>query len=270
MQPYELAEKQLTLFEKNLKGVMTDLEKKIEAIILSFKNEGGKFIYTPREISRTLSIEKQLEKAVRDSGYIDLIDEMTKKNKELFLLQKEEIKSILKAKGIPITGAFGNLDAKTIKGLIGTNFDRMLLDSDTAIASISKALYDNVLAGAPIPAMMETMKGTLGSFEGHAKTYARTSKRMFTQTIEDNIAEEIGFGDSKDDIYEYIGAPLQDNSRNICVHILEDRATPYFTQAMRDEFDTGSFEGVDFDVRRFNCQHNFAITNLTYKEAFGG
>ena len=139
---------------------------------------------------------------------------------------------------------------------------------EQTLPAIHNAITQSVINGSTITQMTNQISGKLGKFEQYAKTYIVTAKREFIQKTENYVAEKINFGSEKDDIWEYIGAPLQDNSHPECVWALEQKENaPYFTNAEKEEFESGG--GYPHTEPRWNCQHNFMITDMTYAEAFG-
>ena len=260
MTPLELLKQQNELFEKNMLKVINEFNKSLVAMVSKLDSVNGKLLITDN-VKNAVLIKKQIGEALKDAGYFDLIKNTVEANEKILDLQMIDI-------GKRIGSKFGSIDQTTIRALFKMDFTGMQNLADTAMPAISNAIMQSVMVGAPVKKMMEAVEGQLGKFEGYAKTYLKTAKSQFIQNTEDIIANDIGFGEDKDDIWEYFGAPLQDNSHEECIWALERKPhTPYFTDTERQEFEAGG--GYSHSEPRWNCQHNFLMTNLTFKEYKG-
>ena len=252
---FDLMETQNEVFEKQMALVIRRLTRKINNILDKFKTDDGKLLIG-ENVNRTLLISRDLEKALRDSGYYELAEKTLKQNKRLMDLRIGELKDVLGRKRL------GGIDTTTLNGLLKMNFEGMKGLSAININGIRETIFNSVNLGLPVSTLREELIGKLGAFEQHAKTYIRTGKRIFTQQVEDNVSDNIKFGEDKEeDFYEYIGAPLQHNSHKECIYVLTQRPDNLFTQAEKDDFDNGIVDGISFDPMRWNCQHMLAISN---------
>lgn len=254
-----IMDKQNAIFQKNIKKVIKKMNLIIDEALENLDVMKGKFLID-ENLSKVLLIKQELKTALREAGYYDLSKMALKQNKDMIALNTSQIRNILKTRNI------GKIDTKTLNGLLNLNFEGMLNLGDDALLGIQNNIYDAVLLGLPRPKLREQIAGKLGKFEAHAETYIRTTKRQFVQKMEDNIAENIGFGEDVDnDFYDYVGAPIQPNSHRECIYILEERPDTLFTQAEKDEFDAGTVDGISFNPARYNCQHYMSISNRKRK-----
>ena len=252
---FDLMETQNEVFEKQMALVIRRLTRQINKILDKFKTEEG-MLLIGENANRTILIAKDLEKALKNSGYYELAEKTLKQNKRLMDLRLGELKDVLNRKRL------GGIDTNTLNGLLKMNFEGMQGISASNVAAIRETVFNSVNLGLPVSTLREELVSKLGRFEQHANTYIRTGKRIFTQQVEDNVAENIKFGEDKEeDFYEYIGAPLQHNSHKECIYVLTQRPDNLFTQAEKDEFDSGMVDGLSFDPMRYNCQHVMAISN---------
>jgi len=196
----------------------------------------------------------ELEKA----GYYDLIKEFSKNNKDFTAAQIKEMgKRFADAKTY-----YGALENTVFKGLQNMQYQGMAMLGSNRVGAITEALYNSVIAGTSNAQLIVSLEKQLDIFGRYAETYIRTAKREYSQQTEFEIAREAGITDI---IWEYIGAPLQDNSHPECVWALTEKEhAPYFTTAEMEEFQAGG--GLDHTEPRWNCQHIFGITDMSFEE----
>ena len=257
MTPQELLEQQIVLFEKNMQSVIKKLNRDIAKMVSKLETVNGSLLIT-ENVSNAVLIKKEIAEALKNSGYFDLAKEAVKKNKELMDLQ---ILDISKRMG----ERFGKVDANTLRSLFKMDYVGMQNLADTAVPAISNVIMQNVMIGGQYSTMVEQLSGQLGKFESYANTYLKTAKSQFIQKTEDYVADDIKFGSDKDDIWQYFGAPLQDNSHKECIWALRKKEhRPYFTDRERRTFEAGG--GLPHGEPRWNCQHSFLMTNKTHED----
>lgn len=253
----DLLEQQTLAFEKEMKKVIRHLEVDIATIIDKFKTVEG-VIIPDANLVRVLTVGNQIETALRNSGYYELAEKALTGNKKLMELEIKNLERLLGRKRL------GEIDSTTINNLLKVKFQGMVDQAGLNIIAIKETMFNSVTLGLPMSMLREGLTGKLGRFKSYANTYIRTSKREFIQTVEDSVADQIGFGEDKDDIWEYLPSLLQSNSHKECIWAVGKR---YFTNAQKIEFEAGG--GYSHSEPRWNCIHYFAITNKTYDEVFG-
>jgi len=248
-------EKQAEAFETAIKKVINKLDTKLTKLLNGLDTKDGVLLDT--QATKVLLLKKELQKALIDSGYYKLAEETMKDNIKIMGIRIVELKETL---GLRL----GEISKKTINGINKMSFGEMANIGEREILAIHNSIINSVIMGTQKTALVESLTNELSKFQNYAETYIRTSKRIFSQTIENNIAEQIDFGSEKDDIWEYLGAPLQSNSHAECEIAVPKR---YFTNDEKIEFEAGSIGSLSFNPMRYNCLHQFMITNKTYKEA---
>jgi len=254
----ELLKQQTAAFEREMAKVIRRLEKEINLIIDKYKTVNG-VIVKNADLSRVITVGNQLEEALRSSGYYELAEKALEGNRELMVLEIANLKELLGRSRL------GQIDATTLNNLLKVKYQGMLDQAGLNVIAIKETLFNSVTLGLPMSTLRNELTGKLGRFGRHATTYIRTAKREFIQTTEDTIADQIGFGEEKDDIWEYVPSLLQSDSHKECIWAVEKK---YFTNAEKISFESGG--GYSHSEPRWNCVHHFAISNLTYEEAFGG
>jgi hypothetical protein len=196
----------------------------------------------------------QLEKA----GYYDLAKQFTRNNKDFTTVQIKEMATRFK----DAASYYGALEKTVFKGLQNMQYNGMTVLGSTRVNAITEALYNSVIAGTSNAQLQVVLEKQLDMFGQYAETYIRTAKREYSQQTEFEIARDAGI---EDVIWEYIGAPLQDNSHEECIWALTEKEhAPYFTTAEMEEFQAGG--GLEHTEPRWNCQHIFGITDMTMEE----
>jgi len=255
-----LIEQQSAEFERDMALVIKRLNKRIEDLINKFTTEDGKLLVTSSNLDEAVISKMQLEKALKDSGYYDLAELSIKQNKDLLELRKGQLKDLLGRERL------GVIDTNTLNALNVVSFDNIKGIGGTSVLRMRQTINNAVLIGLPLSDLRKELIGDSGMLKHQATTIIRTGKRMFSQQVEDSVAKQIGFGKVKNDIWEYSPGILQSNSHQECVIAVPRR---YFTNAEKIAFEGGTIGGYSFNPARYNCVHNFFITNVTYKEAFG-
>ena len=253
-------EKQNAYFEKQIDKILTKLSAEIKKLI-KFDTVGGAVLDNNDNLRRAVVIKKQIENALRDMGYFSLVQKSLDDNGVVFEQRLAEVTKLLNVDKL------ANIGKGTLRSLNKVYYDKLSGVADKFIAGIQDKIYNNVLLGQQYSTLIDDTLKAAESFKNEALTQMRTIKQNFIQQTEDELAEQIGFGEEEDDIWAYVGAPLQDNSHKECIWALTEKLhTPYFTNAEKDMFLSGSTGTFSFDPVRWNCQHVFNMTDLTYEE----
>ena len=255
---FDVMEEQIIQFEKDMAKVIRRFELQVQKIIDGLQIIDGKMATTASALNDALNVSKDLEKALRDSGYYELAEKALKQNTKLMNLRHDELKVLLDR------ARLGGVDKSTLNALLRMNFDGMTGLAETSLIRIREAVYNSVNLGLPVNVLRNELMNDTGILRHHADTYIRTTKREFAQRVEDDVAEQIGFGEDKDDIWQYSPSITQVNSHKECIWAVGKK---YFTNAEKEEFNAGG--GYGHKEPRWNCVHRFVITNLTYEEVFG-
>jgi hypothetical protein len=243
-------------FDDSIEQVIEDLNRQIKSE-LSFDMNGGIIIENNKNIDLAIRSQLELSAALKESGYYTLAAKAVAENKRyikkrLFQFEIDE---------------FGMTTKQTLDGLLRLDYGKMQSVSDKLIPNIKQKIFDSVITGKSYSQLQLDIDKSLEGFKNEALTQLRTIRREFRQNVEDSIAEQIGFGEEKDDIWEYAGAPLQSNSHAECIWALtQKKGAPYFTDEEKKLFQSGGL--YPHTEPRWNCQHNFYITNKKYKDVF--
>ena len=244
-------------FKKNLKSVLSELEKEINAIVNGLPRSGKLFNLQKIDMAQ---ITQDMYSALEKSGYNELIQETLLKSKDDIAKQLGFM-----AKALPDTKAvLGHLDDTTINSFLKMGYVGLETVPAELVEKVKNTVYQAAILGKSSGQLVSELEAKLSQFGGHAQAQVNTFRREFIQKSEEHIAEQVGFGDDVNDIWEYVGAPIQTNSHPECVWAVEKR---YFTNEEKIDFQNGG--GYPHTEPRWNCQHIFQISNVTYKEAFG-
>ena len=254
----DLIESQSADFEREMAKVIKRLEKSIDEIIMLLRMRDGQMIVSAANINKAMSLSGQLEKALRESGYYELAERSLKANNKIMTAQHEGLKELLGRERL------GQIDTTTLQALQKMKFTGMSGLGDNALIGIREAIFNSVNLGLPVGILRDEITKKLGGWGEYANTYIRTAKREFSQQVENNAAELIGFGEEKDDIWEYLPSILQANSHKECIFAVNKQ---YFTNEEKIQFESGGL--YSHSEPRWNCVHSFRISNVTYEEAFG-
>lgn len=243
-------------FDRRIEQVIEDLNREIKSA-LNFDMNGGIIIENNKNIDLAIRSQLELAAALKESGYYTLAAKAVAENKK-YIAERLANFSI---------DEFGMTTKQTLDGLLRLDYGKMQTVSSKLIPSVKQKIFDSVITGKSYSQLLLDIDSDLERFKNEALTQLRTIRREFRQNVEDNIAEEIGFGEEKDDIWEYAGAPLQANSHAECIWALtQKKGAPYFTDEEKKLFQSGGL--YPHTEPRWNCQHNFFITDKKYKEVF--
>ena len=255
----EIIKAQSAMFDRQMKSVLDNLRQFVN-YNATFTMESGFILPSQENYETIILVVDQLLDQLKEDGYYDLVQKFTTNNKEFTDVQ---IKDMAKRFGAATT-YYGAVEKTTLKGLKEMQYNGMVQLGQSRVNAIGQALYNNVIAGSTEKQLLVELDRNLGNMSKYAETYIRTAKREYSQQTEYSIADEAGI--AKDEIiWEYIGAPLQDNSHPECVWaLIEKEHAPFFTNDERIEFESGG--GYEHSEPRWNCQHIFGITDMTYEE----
>jgi len=256
----EILNNQEKYFAKELEKIIDNLHKEVNRIVAKLDfDDFGNILSNDRNFKKIATLQAQITKAFKQSGYEKLTGKVLKDNKAIY-------NSRAKATGFKL----GEVDKNTLKALTELNYNYMQELNADGLSAVLKSLTANVTTGANFKELIQNIENSLeGRLKPYAETYMNTAKREFVQKSENLIAEEIDFGQDKNDIWEYIGSPLVEKSHLECIWALTQKPHfPLFTNEEKILFDAGlgSPQYKNRSAIRWNCRHWFAITNITHEE----
>lgn len=248
---------QMATFSGQMAAVIKSLNRRLNSS-LKFTTEAGKILPIDQNFERVAIIASELAEALEESGYYDLIKQFTENNDDFTILQIKEMGKRFK----DAETYYGKISGTTLSSLKTMQYNGMADLGLSRLSAIKQTVFQSVLAGTSDEILRNNLANNLDQLGRYADTYLRTAKREYSQQMENLIATEAGLTEI---IWEYIGAPLQDNSHPECIWALEDKPhAPFFTQEEKDEFEAGG--GYNHTEPRWNCQHIFGITDMTFEE----
>ena len=132
-------------------------------------------------------------------------------------------------------------------------------------SAVYSSLVKTVIKGESTGDAIKAIEKQLKTQTRYIKTWYETSRQLYEQKIEDLSAQHYKEDFGGDIFWEYIGAPLDEKTRQECEKALRHRV---FTDAEKIAFDTG--EMYDAGVPRWRCRHIFwEITKRRYRELAG-
>ena len=252
---YELREAQVEKFKKDFESFITALDKSINKKLRNIETINDLSVIDNANLERVILIRQEISKAML--SYDDLVADTVKESAKIFDAIKINAKEVLSRSRL------GGIDKLTVDAMLKTQNFIMIDIADKFEGEVGRALMANVMGGVQLEKAVELIGNTTEKFFNEALTNLRTAKNAFSQNAEYLVADSVGFGEDKDDIWEYLGAPLQANSHPECNWAVPKR---YFTNDERLEFESGG--GFPHTEPRYNCQHNFFMSNVTFEEAF--
>ena len=255
----QIIDSQVARFNTQMTRVIRNMSTFLNSSI-KLTTEAGLIIPVAENFDNVAIVAGELIDQLTESGYFKLINEFSQNNSDFSVQQIKEMGKRFKG----ASTYFGAIEGTTLDGLKNMQYSGMASLGQNSMASISTALYDSVLSGTSNNQLVQRLTKELGKLSQHAETYVRTAKREYSQQTEFEIARAAGI-DKGDTIWEYIGAPLQDNSHKECIWAITEKIhAPFFTTAEMEEFQAGG--GLDHTEPRWNCQHIFGITDMTVEE----
>lgn len=256
----EFFQKNLADFEKGIVQIQKQLLSNIKFTMGDLNLKNGKFLNASDDIKEAILQLNNIDEALEQSGYYKFIQDEILKQKEYFKIRSGEIQKQFKS--------LGGFDANAVDGFLQAEFITLQDVGTSAANAVKQTLLQSVTTGLDFDEAVNLIASKLDTnLTRYAETWYRTAFNEYTQKVEDNLAEAIGFGDDEDDIWEYMGAPLQDNSHEECIWALTEKDhCPFFTNEEKEAFETGTAYPGQPSPPRYNCQHKFNITNMTYEE----
>jgi hypothetical protein len=246
---FDLAETQITDFERNLRRVIDRFQAEI------IKNAKSGYLFSLNAEDRVKyapDLYDGILKALHASGYDKAVADLINRDAELI----SEIKAMRSAAKLPTTFAKSSSDViNAFKNMEMAQFSQI----GTGFAnSLSQELMNYAITGVDESVFIEAIRDRLESgFKRYARTYAITSRAKFIQQVQDEAAKNY----DGELYWEYVG-PEDDRMRDACIDGMAQR---YFTDAER-----AAFEAETADERAWNCRHTFQqITEEDYRDATG-
>jgi len=248
MNPNTLIDNQMKEFADNLQKIQKDYFSFLERMVYkSMVIDDNGFIVSSSADEVLRQAETLLE-GLYETGYSDLVSD------ELFEKVTDILDNRLSNKIIQKLDV--EIDPKTFNSLLKINFEELDGIGETIAKKVKSQLMESVLAGSTQEQAIENIQKILTTNFHYAETYMRTAKQILVQDIENKIADELNY----DGIYEYVGAPLQENSHKECIYAVPKR---YFTEKEKAKFEAGTLPAklMGRSAIRWNCQHAFFITD---------
>ena len=244
----------LTGFDKELAKIVAKVKKDVELAIAQLPAINGNFDSLKFDEVQLLQINDSIITSLEANGYNDLIaNQLGDMRKEL----TNRVNDLRKA-GFEQLGEVRASDLDNLINYNATEFGRVTQDISEKIQT---QLAQQILAGSPLEETIPALATTLSSdLKRYSETWMRTAYQQYQQKVEDTLANEIGYGEEEDDEWEYIGAPLQNNSHSECVWALRERKDNIFTTKEKEAFQTGNAYGGQPAPPRYNCQHYFVMS----------
>jgi hypothetical protein len=258
-----------TNLERDLDSVIKTLQKTVDKYVLSLTDKID--LKTELKMTEINAMVDGLYQALEQSGYNTTV------MKSLADLQKTNAKYLADIKArIPASAieSFSKFDQKSLNGLIKMQWLGIETVQAQSIDAIKQAVIQHIITPSSTASLISQVESKIDQLRNHTLAQINTFYREYGQQLENQVAEQIGFGEDKDDIWVYTGAPLQENSHKECIWALREKdgafgddMNAYFTDAEKEEFEAGGL--YEHTEPRWNCQHRFQITNVTKAEAFG-
>lgn len=241
-------------FRKDLIPILEEIKKQMEMSLSNFNIKGGKFLIEDYSSSQLIQFNNSFITSLETSGYNDLVGKYLG---DARLHLKDRASEFAK-----IFPQLGEISPASLDNILKVNATEFSLVSDDIAGRLQTRLTNQVLNGESLVNSIEILNGVLDSdLIRYSETWLRTAYQQYMQKTEDFLGKKIGFGESRDDIWEYVGAPLQSNSHSECIWALRTRATSYFTTKQKEAFQNGTAYVGQPAPPRYNCQHIFIISS---------
>jgi len=247
----------------------TALDKSIREItaevmaVADFDIEDGIIAFTHENIDKAILIKSQLPGIIKKAGYFETV---AKALDDYIAIATERTSAV---KGLFDVTSLSGFNKTAIKAIQAMDYSKLDGVADKFIVGVGEKFINSVATGKQLPTLIDETIKQAENFKNEALTQLNTMQNVFRQNLEDQLAEEVGFGEDADDVWVYQGAPLQANSHKECIWALTKKAgSPYFTDEEKREFERGGgVLTIQHSEPRWNCQHNFFMTALTREEA---
>jgi len=246
----KLSDAQVAAFERELSRAVTNLNKRLSALLAKLEIVNGRIVKTPFNLQYLAQLQPQMEQALIQSGYLDAVQNLQAGDAELLRAVRENS---------PLKLIYTKTDATTLNALAQMQNSEFYGIGTNSMEAIRQTVMNSVLAGARLEDGLGIIRTQLETrLQPYAWTYANTAKKQTLQMANDLAAQNIP---SEERFWAYNG-PLDDVTREACIELLE---IGYFTDAEREEA-----EARTADERAYNCRHSFdLVSESTYKENRG-
>lgn len=245
-------------FINAMKQVQKELLREIKAIMGDFSTYGGLIDNSPEEMQRNLILLRNIDQALQKTGFNEAIEDGTIKLRKFLGANLDQYKGKFKA--------LGQFDETAIDGLIVSKYESLNDIGTDALFQVKQQLINSITIGQSMADATSKISEILDErLKKYAETYYRTAMQEYRQAATNFIADKIGFGEEKSDIWVYVGAPLQENSHDECIWALTQHGR-LFTNEEKKAFERGSAYPGQPAPPRYNCQHEFQISDYTLED----
>ncbi len=150
-----------------------------------------------------------------------------------------------------------SIDDSKIKELIKMSNDGIRSLHSDLINKLKRTLYQDRITGAKNSQILKHIKIDVKKFGKKADVYFNTARHQILQRTEDTIAKAIRYIGA----WEYVGAPLVNNSHLECIWAYQNRVNRIFTTKEKDDFIAG-IGAFPHSIPRWNCRHWFVMKKI--------
>jgi hypothetical protein len=209
-------------FEKDLIPILKKLKKDIDLSLSSFNIKNGKFTLDKFSNVQLMKFNESFISSLESSGYNKLVGKYLGKSRGYLTDRIKGLKT-----SFPELAEF---NVKNLDSILKINAEEFNLVGQDIASKLQTRLTNQLINGESLKDSTIILNGLLDkSLVRYSSTWLKTSYQRYIQGSEDALSKELGFGSSKDDIWEYVGAPLQKNSHSECVWALQTRNDSIFT-----------------------------------------
>ena len=246
-------------FEKDLIPILKKIKKDIDLSLANFNIKNGKFTYDKFSDVQLMKFNESFISSLKYSGYNKLVGKYLGKSRKYLTDRIKGLKT-----SFPELAEF---NVKNLDSIVEINAGEFSLVGQDVAAKLQTRLANQLINGESLKDSTEILSGLLDkSLVRYSSTWLKTSYQRYIQGSEDALSKELGFGSSKDDIWEYVGAPLQKNSHSECVWALQTRRDSIFTTKEKKAFQNGTAYSSQPAPPRYSCQHYFIISSKSLQE----
>jgi hypothetical protein len=233
-------------FAKELAVALKMLNSRIRLLAKQFDAENGQIVRTAANLGRALSMRAQVEAALEEAGYIDLVTRAT----------NAPLDAIAEAALATRAGtAAAKLSAYDAEALVALKELRLaeLLDVGQDVASqIWRTVVDGVLGGQSRETLIEDLSDLIDETESDTRTLYDTAVSTYSRQV--HLLHTDG---SPDERFIYLG-PDDDVTRPFC----REHLNKIYPRAEIEAMDNHQLPNPLLTGGGFNCRHQFLPVGL--------
>jgi hypothetical protein len=233
-------------FAKELAQTLKLLTAKIRQLTKQFEVENGQIVRTAANLARALSMRAQVEAALEEAGYLDLMQRATGTPLD------DVAEAALLTRAGKAAAKLSAYDAEALVALKELRLAELLDVGEDVAATVWRATVDGVLGGQSRETLIEDLADLIDETEADTRTLYDTAVSTYSRQV--HLLHSDG---SPDERFIYLG-PDDEVTRPFCREHLNET----LTRAEVESLDNGQLPNPLLTGGGYQCRHQWLPVGL--------